>query len=62
VALLCERLERLLEDKQYIDNMQNTLSMDFGNATGDSLSPLHFTPYALYTIQKEEHKKTTKRK
>jgi hypothetical protein len=31
--------------------------MDFGEAPGDSLSPLHFTPYALYTIQKEEHKK-----
>jgi hypothetical protein len=37
VPLLRERLGRLLGDKQYIDNVQNTLLMDFGEAHGDSL-------------------------
>jgi hypothetical protein len=37
VPLLRERLGRLLEDKQYIDNVQNTLSMDFEEAPEDSL-------------------------
>jgi hypothetical protein len=45
VPLLRESLERLLEDEQYMNSVQNTLSRDFGEATGDSLTSVIPTDY-----------------